>query len=111
MLGHARARLRLRRHWAREGWPGLGFTPFRAGDIVVFKVADRDIPIVHRVIKVHEKESGEVDVLTKGDNNAVDDRGLYAGATSPAQPRPGALITSHTVGPAQRAKVGSTRST
>ena len=29
----------------------MGFTPFRAGDIVVFKVADREIPIVHRVIK------------------------------------------------------------
>jgi hypothetical protein len=28
---------------------------------------------------VHEKENGEVDLLTKGDNNAVDDRGLYAG--------------------------------
>ncbi len=30
-------------------------------------------------MQVHEKESGEVDLLTKGDNNAVDDRGLYAG--------------------------------
>ena len=60
----------------------MGFTPFRAGDIVVFKVADRDIPIVHRVIKVHEKEDGEVDLLTKGDNNAVDDRGLYAASQS-----------------------------
>lgn len=30
----------------------MGFTPFRAGDIVVFKVQDREIPIVHRVIKV-----------------------------------------------------------
>ena len=39
---------------------------------------------MHRIIKVHEKESGEVDMLTKGDNNAVDDRGLYAGA-SPAR--------------------------
>lgn len=60
----------------------MGFTPFRAGDIVVFKVADRDIPIVHRVLKVHEKEDGEVDLLTKGDNNAVDDRGLYAAGQS-----------------------------
>ncbi|KDO26843.1 hypothetical protein SPRG_08134 [Saprolegnia parasitica CBS 223.65] len=34
------------------------------GDIVVFKIKDRDIPIVHRVLK--------------GDNNNVDDRGLYA---------------------------------
>jgi hypothetical protein len=30
----------------------MGYAPFRAGDIVVFKVADREIPIVHRVIKV-----------------------------------------------------------
>ena len=37
-----------------------------------------DIPIVHRVMKVHEKASGAVELLTKGDNNRVDDRGLYA---------------------------------
>ena len=30
----------------------MGYTPFRSGDIVVFKVADREIPIVHRIIKV-----------------------------------------------------------
>ncbi|KAM4638073.1 uncharacterized protein AAGF69_015838 isoform 2-T2 [Amazona ochrocephala] len=30
--------------------------PIRAGEIVVFKVEGRDIPIVHRVIKVHEKK-------------------------------------------------------
>lgn len=29
--------------------------PIRAGEIVVFKVEGRDIPIVHRVMKVHEK--------------------------------------------------------
>lgn len=29
--------------------------PVRVGDIVVFKVEGRDIPIVHRVLKVHEK--------------------------------------------------------
>lgn len=60
----------------------MGYTPFRAGDIVVFKVEDREIPIVHRIIKVHEKEDGQVDMLTKGDNNAVDDRGLYASSQS-----------------------------
>ncbi|KAG8081532.1 hypothetical protein GUJ93_ZPchr1043g33314, partial [Zizania palustris] len=39
----------------------------------------REIPIVHRVIKVHERqESAEVDILTKGDNNLEDDRFLYA---------------------------------
>ena len=77
--------------------------PIRAGEIVVFKIKDRDIPIVHRVMKVHEKADGsvsiatrmisinsrasltlhsccliKVEVLTKGDNNRVDDRGLYA---------------------------------
>ncbi|KAJ6841995.1 signal peptidase complex catalytic subunit SEC11A-like [Iris pallida] len=53
--------------------------PIRAGEIVVFNVDGREIPIVHRVIKVHEQqETGEVDVLTKGDNNFGDDRLLYA---------------------------------
>ncbi len=50
----------------------------RVGEIVVFKVEGRDIPIVHRVLKLHEKADGEVKFLTKGDNNSVDDRGLYA---------------------------------
>ncbi|CAM8877789.1 hypothetical protein QQ045_018890 [Rhodiola kirilowii] len=53
--------------------------PIRAGEIVVFNIDGREIPIVHRVIKVHErKDTGEVDVLTKGDNNYGDDRLLYA---------------------------------
>ena len=34
--------------------------PIRVGEIVVFKIKDRDIPIVHRVLKVHEKEDGKV---------------------------------------------------
>lgn len=52
--------------------------PVRVGEIVVFKVEGRDIPIVHRVIKMHEKNNATVKFLTKGDNNSVDDRGLYA---------------------------------
>uniref|UniRef100_A0ACD6A947 Uncharacterized protein n=2 Tax=Avena sativa TaxID=4498 RepID=A0ACD6A947_AVESA len=53
--------------------------PIRTGEIVVFNIYGRPIPIVHRVIKVHERqESGEVDILTKGDNNIGDDRVLYA---------------------------------
>ncbi|KAI5640728.1 hypothetical protein M9H77_24565 [Catharanthus roseus] len=53
--------------------------PIRAGEIVVFNVDGREIPIVHRVIKVHERQdTGEVEVLTKGDNNFGDDRLLYA---------------------------------
>ncbi|KAK1304785.1 hypothetical protein QJS10_CPB11g00495 [Acorus calamus] len=40
--------------------------PIRAGEIVVYNVDGRSIPIVHRVIKVHEhRDTGEVDVLTK----------------------------------------------
>ncbi|KAI8561027.1 hypothetical protein RHMOL_Rhmol04G0303800 [Rhododendron molle] len=57
----------------------MGKDPTRAGEIVVFNVEGHDIPIVHRVIKVHErKDNGEVDVLTKGDNNLKNDISLYA---------------------------------
>jgi len=52
--------------------------PIRVGEIVVFKVEGREIPIVHRVLRAHEKENGTLKFLTKGDNNQVDDRGLYA---------------------------------
>ncbi|AQK85223.1 Peptidase S24/S26A/S26B/S26C family protein [Zea mays] len=53
--------------------------PIRTGEIVVFNVDGREIPIVHRVIKVHERQdTAEVDILTKGDNNFGDDRLLYA---------------------------------
>ncbi|OAY80080.1 Signal peptidase complex catalytic subunit SEC11C [Ananas comosus] len=79
--------------------------PIRAGEIVVYNVDGRDIPIVHRVIKVHErKDTRDVYILTKvkkiqnapipllflclqqtnrhliessGDNNPVDDISLY----------------------------------
>ncbi|KAM3182347.1 Signal peptidase complex catalytic subunit S11A [Hymenolepis weldensis] len=47
------------------------------GDITVFKVDDREIPIVHRVLRIHQSNNGTVKFLTKGDNNAVDDRALY----------------------------------
>lgn len=42
----------------------------------------REIPIVHRVLRVHAHRGahgdGSVDYLTKGDNNKIDDRDLYA---------------------------------
>jgi signal peptidase len=64
----------------------------------VFKIAGRDVPIVHRVHRRHERAANAsstsnggvvraapaagtaatVDYLTKGDNNAMDDRDLYA---------------------------------
>jgi signal peptidase I len=53
------------------------------GDVVVYNVKGRDIPIVHRVIKRHwtkEEKSGVEKqwLLTKGDNNPSDDVELYA---------------------------------
>ncbi|KAI3924039.1 hypothetical protein MKW92_053007 [Papaver armeniacum] len=51
----------------------------RAGEIVVFYIEGFKVPVVHRVIEVHEKrDTGEVNVLTKGDSNAQPDRMLYA---------------------------------
>ena len=47
------------------------------GDIVVYKVPNQVIPIVHRVIGVQPFDNGEYNLLTKGDNNPVNDRGLY----------------------------------
>ncbi|KAG2488750.1 hypothetical protein HYH03_012748 [Edaphochlamys debaryana] len=56
----------------------MGKPPIRTGEIVVFSLDGRDIPIVHRVIKVHERANGtHIDILTKGDNNYGDDRALY----------------------------------
>ncbi|CCG58587.1 Protein CBG15389 [Caenorhabditis briggsae] len=52
--------------------------PIRVGDITVFNIEGRPIPIVHRVIKVHEKSANDTKFLTKGDNNNVHDRSLYA---------------------------------
>ena len=53
------------------------YTPPQSGDIVVFKVPSQEIPIVHRVIATQELENGDYNCLTKGDNNEVNDRGLY----------------------------------
>ncbi|CAM5144389.1 unnamed protein product [Eretmochelys imbricata] len=51
--------------------------PIRVGEIVVFRIEGREIPVVHRVLKIHEKQNGDIKFLTKGDSNVVDDRGLY----------------------------------
>jgi signal peptidase len=53
-------------------------TPFQPGDVTVFQIEGRDIPIVHRAHNVHENfERNHLAMVTKGDNNNVDDRGLY----------------------------------
>ena len=45
---------------------------YKVGNVAVFQVYEGSIPIVHRVIK----KIGER-LLTKGDNNHLDDVGLY----------------------------------
>lgn len=50
--------------------------PIAPGDAVVYKLGDRDIPIIHRIVSTHYKD-GELNMLTKGDNNKVNDRALY----------------------------------
>ena len=56
--------------------------PIIPGDVVVFQIATEVIPIVHRAMKVHERQGNKYNpddfyLLTKGDNNGIDDRGLY----------------------------------
>ncbi|KAF2998339.1 Signal peptidase complex catalytic subunit [Neopestalotiopsis sp. 37M] len=47
------------------------------GEVVVYNVKDKDIPIVHRIVR--KFGTGEhAKLLTKGDNNAADDTELYA---------------------------------
>ncbi|PPQ95530.1 hypothetical protein CVT26_008555 [Gymnopilus dilepis] len=66
---------------------------YQTGDITVYKIPGADIPIVHRVLETHDvspknaksrEENGEKvlahqRLLTKGDNNYVDDIELYQG--------------------------------
>lgn len=49
----------------------------RVGDVVVYEVNQKAIPIVHRVLREHHNDKKQL-LLTKGDNNPVDDLGLYA---------------------------------
>jgi signal peptidase len=52
--------------------------PIRVGDIIVFQIEGKPIPIVHRILKIHEDENGKLSILTKGDfNQYPDDRGIY----------------------------------
>ena len=64
---------------------------YRTGDITVYKIPDAAIPIVHRVLETHDIEPPNSEsvaaqplvpkqlLLTKGDNNHVDDIDLYQG--------------------------------
>ncbi|KAF7188757.1 Signal peptidase complex catalytic subunit sec11 [Pseudocercospora fuligena] len=51
----------------------------QVGEVVVYSVKGKDIPIVHRVIRrFGGGGSAPLQLLTKGDNNAADDTELYA---------------------------------
>ncbi|AEO60961.1 hypothetical protein MYCTH_2310737 [Thermothelomyces thermophilus ATCC 42464] len=47
------------------------------GEVVVYNVKGKDIPIVHRVVRKFGT-GPDAKLLTKGDNNAADDTELYA---------------------------------
>lgn len=49
----------------------------KVGEIVVYTVKGKDIPIVHRLVRKFGV-GRDAKLLTKGDNNAVDDTELYA---------------------------------
>jgi signal peptidase len=62
----------------------MGTAPIRTGEIVVFNLDGRDIPIVHRVIKVHERSSKDhIDILTKV---GAGSRGPQGAGTQHARP-------------------------
>ncbi|KAK7512550.1 hypothetical protein HDK77DRAFT_212514 [Phyllosticta capitalensis] len=50
----------------------------RIGEVVVYNVRGKDIPIVHRVVRRFGGGPNPLRLLTKGDNNVADDTELYA---------------------------------
>ncbi|KAH3678454.1 hypothetical protein WICMUC_001471 [Wickerhamomyces mucosus] len=52
------------------------FRQNKVGDVVVYEIVGKQIPIVHRVLREHHSLIKQL-LLTKGDNNPVDDLGLY----------------------------------
>jgi len=57
-------------NWKRE---------IKAGDICVFRLVEKEIPVVHRVIErfYEPRSSDSVQIMTKGDNNRQNDLFLY----------------------------------
>lgn len=49
----------------------------RVGDVVVYEIKGKSIPIVHRVLREHHNSDKQL-LLTKGDNNVQDDIPLYS---------------------------------
>ncbi|KFY69148.1 hypothetical protein V496_00527 [Pseudogymnoascus sp. VKM F-4515 (FW-2607)] len=58
-------------------WNRNFFQETKVGEIVVYNVRGKDIPIVHRVVRKFGEGEG-AKLLTKGDNNIADDTELYA---------------------------------
>ncbi|KAI5795449.1 signal peptidase complex catalytic subunit SEC11 [Peziza echinospora] len=50
----------------------------KVGEIIVYNVEGKSIPIVHRVVRRHLGSNKPLHLLTKGDNNNADDAELYA---------------------------------
>ncbi|KAI9821398.1 MAG: Signal peptidase complex catalytic subunit [Thelocarpon impressellum] len=50
----------------------------QVGEVVVYNVRGKDIPIVHRVVQRFGGGDRPLRLLTKGDNNPADDTELYA---------------------------------
>lgn len=50
----------------------------QVGEVVVYSVKGKEIPIVHRVVRRFGGGAKPLQLLTKGDNNAADDTELYA---------------------------------
>ena len=63
------------------------YDEINVGDVVVYNVDGQNIPIVHRISSLQEvkdEKTGELETyfLSKGDNNPVDDRGIYPKGTA-----------------------------
>ncbi|KAL2203831.1 signal peptidase-like protein complex catalytic subunit SEC11 [Sarocladium strictum] len=58
-------------------WNRNFFQDTQVGEVVVYNVKEKDIPIVHRVVRKFGA-GDKAKLLTKGDNNAADDTELYA---------------------------------
>lgn len=51
----------------------------QTGEVVAYRSADRDIHTTHRLVEIRrDTGTGQDLLLTKGDDNRVNDRGLYA---------------------------------
>ena len=60
----------------------IKYWPINNGDVVVYSIEGQGIPIVHRIASLQEiqnKKTGKLEkyFLSVGDNNPVDDRGIY----------------------------------